>query len=188
MDKGFAKKYAHNLRIDDGRGWQFSTEMTLEENYVLHHFEVFSLLPFDEDRKCWYRHIWQHWGNSCFPSILPCLPSARLPFWKRTTRSQNIRWIENELQLQQNHEFFSQWKQEVPVIAPVEKEQWEMLKTVKSAIVDGRNHRGCRLTCEMESSKQAAIRIRKCFLYTRNRRSRTDDITSQFYMSAKLST
>jgi hypothetical protein len=62
---------------------------------------------------------------------------------------------------------------ESSINTPAEKEQWEVLLTVKSAIVDGRNLRGCRLTCEMESSKQAVIRIRKWFLYTRNRRSRT---------------
>ena len=93
-----------------------------------------------------------------FPPVDPSMSSQRqIVTWKRTTSSQSIRWLENELQLQQNHEFLSQWKQKVPVNAPVEKEQQEVLLTVKSAIVDGRNLRGCRLTCEMESSKQTAI-------------------------------
>jgi hypothetical protein len=69
-------------------------------------------------------------------SILPCLPSDRLSTWKRTTSRQNIRWLENKLQLQQNHEFLSQWKQKVPVNAPAEKEEQEVLLTVKSAILD----------------------------------------------------
>ena len=62
--------------------------------------------------------------------------------------------------MQQNHEFLSQWKQKVPLIAPVEKEQLEVLLTVISAIGSDMAGsgllRGSSSTDEMESSKQAA--------------------------------
>ena len=127
----------------------FSTEVTLEENYVLHHFEVFFFLPLN-DRKCCTSISDSSEEKYAFRRSFHVFPAPDCHFGNVLHVVKTFDGLRTNFNRNRTTNFFHNRSRKFHKHS-AEKQQWEVLLTVKSVIVDGRNLRGCRLICEMES-------------------------------------